>query len=59
MCVTIFILGRSTVLQLLAVMESWTQSLDVRNDIDMAYCDYMKIFDKVSHWRLIHKLKNV
>ena len=52
-----FISGRSTVLQLLAVLESWTQSLDVRNDIDVAYCDYMKAFDKVSHRRLIHKLK--
>ena len=52
-----FISGRSTVLQLLAVLESWTQSLDVENDIDVAYCDYMKAFDKVSHRRLIHKLK--
>ena len=52
-----FISGRSTVLQLLAVLESWTQSLDVGNDIDVAYCDYMKAFDKVSHRRLIHKLK--
>ena len=52
-----FISGRSTVLQLLAVLESWTQSLDIGNDIDMAYCDYMKAFDKVAHWRLIHKLK--
>ena len=50
-----FISGRSTVLQLLAVLESWTQSLDVGNDIDVAYCDYMKAFDKVSHRRLIHK----
>ena len=52
-----FISGRSTVLQLLAVLESWTQSLDVGNDIDVAYYDYMKGFDKVSHRRLIHKLK--
>ena len=52
-----FISGRSTVLQLLAVLESWTQSLDVGNDIDVAYCDYMKAFDKVAHRRLIHKLK--
>ena len=49
-----FISGRSTVLQLLAVLESWTQSLDVGNDIDVAYCDYMKALDKVSHRRLIH-----
>ena len=52
-----FISGRSTVLQLQAVLESWTQNLDIRNDIDVAYCDYMKAFDKVSHRRLIHKLK--
>ena len=47
----------STVLQLLEVLESWTQSLVVGNDIDVACCDYMKAFDKVSHRRLIHKLK--
>ena len=31
-----FMSGRSTVLQLLAVMESWTQILDGGNDFDVA-----------------------
>ncbi len=52
-----FISGRSTVLQLLAVTESWTEILDSGGSIDVAYCDYMKAFDKVSHRRLLHKLK--
>ena len=52
-----FISGRSTVLQLLAVLESWTKTLDEGKSIDVVYCDYMKAFDKVSHRRLLHKLK--
>lgn len=51
-----FISGRSTVLQLLAVIDDWTDTLDNGGSIDVAYCDYMKAFDKVSHRRLIHKL---
>ena len=52
-----FISGRSTVLQLLAVLDKWTEILDTGGSIDVAYCDYMKAFDKVSHRRLLHKLK--
>ena len=51
-----FISGRSTVLQLLAVLEKWTVILDRGGSVDVVYCDYMKAFDKVSHRRLIHKL---
>ncbi|KAH3694002.1 hypothetical protein DPMN_081441 [Dreissena polymorpha] len=52
-----FISGRSTVLQLLAVLDKWTEILDRGGSIDVAYCDYMKAFNKVSHRRLVHKLK--
>ena len=45
--------GQSTILQLLNVMEKWTQTVDVGNHIDVVYCDFMKAFDKVSHIRLI------
>ena len=52
-----FISGRSTVLQLLIVLDKWTEILDRGGAVDVAYCDYMKAFDKVSHRRLVHKLK--
>ena len=52
-----FIKGRSTVLQLLYVLDMWTEALDNRDSIDAIYCDYMKAFDKVPHKRLVHKLR--
>ena len=51
-----FISGRSTVLQLLQVMDKWTEILDKAGCMDVVYCDFMKAFDKVPHLRLLHKL---
>ena len=53
-----FIGGRSTTLQLLRVIDEWTGILDNGGSIDMIYFDFMKAFDKVSHSRLILKLKS-
>lgn len=52
-----FISGRSTVLQLLQVIDKWTEILDRGGCIDITYMDFMKAFDKVPHKRLLHKLK--
>ena len=52
-----FISGRSTVLQLISVIDNWTEILDEGGCIDVAYCDFMKAFDKVRHKRLVHKLR--
>ena len=52
-----FIKGRSTVLQLLNVMDSWTMTLDNGFSIDSIYLDFMKAFDTVPHKRLIYKLR--
>ena len=49
-----FISGRSTVLQLIRVKDNWTEILDEGGCIDVAYCDFMKAFDKVCHKRLVH-----
>ena len=51
-----FISGRSTNLQLLHVLNIWTDILDQGGEIEAIYCDFMKAFDKVPHKRLIHKI---
>ena len=53
-----FIGGRSTVLQLLTVLDRWTEILDQGGIIDVIYLDFMKAFDKVPHKRLIEKIKS-
>ena len=50
-----FISGRSTTLQLLKVMNEWTEILDNGGSIDSVYMDFMKAFDKVPHKKLIKK----
>ena len=52
-----FIKGRSTLLQMLTVMNKWTGWLDQGGSIDSIYMDFQKAFDKVPHRRLISKLK--
>ena len=51
-----FISGRSTTLQLIHVLEVWSQILDAGGNIDSIYCDFMKAFDKVPHRRLVYKI---
>jgi hypothetical protein len=52
-----FISGRSTVLQLLTVLDMWTEMLDIGGCVDIIYCDFQKAFDKVSHTNLIDRIK--
>ena len=52
-----FISGRSTSLQLLTVLEEWTEALDNGITVDCIYMDY-KAFDTVPHNRLLGKLKS-
>ena len=53
-----FISGRSTVLQLLYVIENWTKAIDEGFSTDVVYMDYQKAFDTVPHRRLIGKLSS-
>jgi len=53
-----FIKGRSTVLQLLHVLDSWVKNLEEGGQIDVIYMDFTKAFDKVPHCRLINKLRS-
>ena len=48
--------GISTSLQLLKVLEEWTQILDRGGGIDCVYCDFQKAFDKVPYRRLMAKI---
>ncbi len=47
--------GRSTTLQLLNVMDLWTEAIDQEESVDTIYLDFMKAFD-VPHSRLPHKM---
>ena len=51
-----FIKGRSTVLQLLSVLDYWTEKLEKGAQLDVIYSDFEKAFDKVPHKRLLSKL---
>ena len=53
-----FISGRSTILQLLHVVEEWTDILESGGTIDVCYMDFMKAFDKVPHRCLLEKVKS-
>ena len=53
-----FLPGRSTVLQLIRVMDQWTKILEEGDAVDVTYCDFMKAFDKVPHRRLLEKVKS-
>jgi len=48
--------GRSTVLQLLHVLDTWVKNLEEGGQIDVIYTDFAIDFDKVPHCRLINKL---
>jgi len=52
-----FIKGRSTALQLLKILDDWTNNLDQGKQIDVIYTDFEKAFDKVPHDGLLCKLK--
>ena len=53
-----FLSGRSTVTQLLCFLHEAGATLDKSGQLDIAYLDYSKVFDSVSHKGLIYKLKH-
>ena len=52
-----FVRGRSCQTNIMLCLEKWTQILDEGRSVDVAYFDYAKAFDKVSHRLLKIKLK--
>ena len=53
-----FMKGRSTVTQLLTVLDKWTRLLDGGEGQIVVYTDLEKAFDKVPHKFLVNKLKS-
>ena len=55
-----FLKGRSTVTQLLQILDEWTEALETCSRIDVIYIytDFEKAFDKVPHKRLLSKLRS-
>lgn len=53
-----FLPHRSTVLQLLAVMEEWTRSIDLGIPVDVVFVDFAKAFESVVHQKLLTKLEH-
>ena len=54
-----FMLGRSTLTNLLAYLESLTALVDEGHAVDVLYLDFAKAFDKVPHARLIAKCRGM
>jgi len=51
-----FLAKRSSVTNLLDCLSDWTLALDNRHSVTVAYIDYSKAFDMVSHSKLLYKL---
>ena len=52
-----FCSGRSCVTQLISVLNTWTSMIEEEGGVDVAYLDFSKAFDSVSHQQLIKKVK--
>jgi len=53
-----FLVGKSTSTNLLETLSDWTFAINNGDGVPVAYIDYAKAFDSVSHPKLIHKLKS-
>ena len=52
-----FLKGKTCITNLLESLDSWTESIENKKPLDVAYLDFRKAFDKVPHMRLITKLR--
>lgn len=50
---------RSCLSELLAYYEAITEKLEHNSDADVVYLDFAKIFDKVDHGILLHKVRQM
>ena len=54
-----FLPGRTATLQLLRVLDEWSEAIDNNQMIEVIYMDFKKAFDSVPHQRLLHKLHHI
>ena len=54
-----FVPGRSTVWQLLSVLDEWHTALDSGTSVHALFLDVSKAFDRVDHDVLLHKLRSM
>ena len=54
-----FMSGKSCSLQLLYVTDSWIKELNEGSRLSILYTDFKKVFDSVSHSKLLYKLQTV
>lgn len=52
-----FVPGKSSEFQLLHCVNHWTKNLNQKLPTDVIYCDFAKVFEKVSHPKLLHKMR--
>ena len=51
-----FVKKKSTSIQLLRILDDWSEALDRGEEVHVIYTDFEKAFDRVSHVKLIRKL---
>jgi len=51
-----FIMNESTVSKLFELLDKWTDWLESSGQIDVIYTDLEKVFDKILHNLILHKL---
>lgn len=54
-----FMKHRSRETALLTSLNDWTQAIDAKLNVDVIYFDFSKAFDRVSHPKLIYKMKRL
>ena len=54
-----FVKGKSTATQLILTHHKWAKTLDEGRQVDVAFLDFSKAFDRVPHNVLLHKLRNL
>ena len=54
-----FLIGRSTVSQLIQVVHEYAKALEKKQQVDVIYLDFAKAFDKVPHNKLLFKLESL
>ena len=54
-----FLPGRSTVSQLIQVVHEYAKALEKKQQVDVIYLEFTKVFHKVPHYKLLFKLESL